>query len=140
MAGNLHLPKLTRQQAVAVQLMVDGKTLDEIAVVIFDCRDENGLTDPKKIASAKTKLGKWRASTAVQTAYKNLLMDAVRPFVGRAIQRLCAQLDSENDWIVNKSANDLLTRFAPLALGTDDKTIHVVIDGGPTLGVPVLDE
>lgn len=128
---------ITRQQLQAVQLMTEGKTLDEIALVCFDCRTEDGATtDEAKLRKAKAKLAAWRRSEKVQAAYKALLLEGMMPAIAQAANKLVQQISDPQGWLANKAANDVLTRFMPALFDEESNTITVKVEGMPELGVP----
>lgn len=128
---------ITRQQFQAVQLMAEGKTLDEIAVICFDCRAEDGVSlDRQKQRKYREKLVAWRRSEKVQAAYKALLLEGMMPAIAQAAQKLVEQIRDPQGWLANKAANDVLTRFMPQLFHEDSSTITVKVEGMPELGVP----
>ena len=128
---------ITRQQLVAVQLMAEGKSLDDIAICCFDCCSEDGATvDQAKLRKAKAKLVQWRRSEKVQSAYKALLLEGMMPAIAQASQKLVQQISDPQGWLANKAANDVLTRFMPQLFHEESNTITVRVEGMPELGVP----
>lgn len=131
---------ITKQQLLAVQLMADGHSLDDIAICVFDCRDEKGVyNDPAKVRKAKAKLVQWRRSEKVQAAYKALLLEGMMPAIAQAANKLVQQISDPQAWLANKAANDVLTRFMPQLFQSDSNTIVVKVEGMPQLGTPEND-
>ena len=128
---------ITRQQLLAVQLMAEGKSLDDIAICCFDCRTEDGsTTDEAKLRKAKARLVQWRRSEKVQAAYKAILLEGMMPAIALAAGKLVEQISDPQGWLSNKAANDVLTRFMPQLFHEDSNVVTVRVEGMPQLGVP----
>jgi len=132
---------VTRQQMQAVRLISDGLSTKEVARLVFDVRDDTNpaINDEKKIQRGMEKIRRWMRDPKVMEAYRAVLREAMMPAMGKASAKLVQQIDNGNDWLANKAANDVLTRFGPLVLGEEDKQITVKVEGMPELGAPQLD-
>lgn len=132
---------VTRQQMQAVRLISDGLTTKEVARLVFDVRDDTNpaINDEKKIQKGMEKIRRWMRDPKVMEAYRAVLREAMMPAMGKASAKLVQQIDNGNDWLANKAANDVLTRFGPFVLGEEDKQITVKVEGMPELGAPQLE-
>jgi len=132
---------VTRQQMQAVRLISDGLSTKEVARLVFDVRDDTNpaINDEKKIQRGMEKIRRWMRDPKVMEAYRAVLREAMMPAMGKASAKLVQQIDNGNDWLANKAANDVLTRFGPLVLGEEEKQITVKVEGMPELGAPQLD-
>lgn len=130
---------LTKQQLQAVEMRAEGFTTKQIAMALFDVRDERGAEcDPKKLEKAIIKVRSWWNNPRAIELHRALLKEFLGDLAGRAIQKLGQQLDDKNGWLVNKAANDILSKTG--ALGDDDKQIVVKVEGMPEIGVPDEEE
>ena len=61
----------------------------------------------------------------------------VRRRVPAAIERLEKQVDSDNDWVANKAANDYINLAKTTGVfESGEKAIHVKVEGMPEIGSP----
>ena len=129
--------RITKDQFQAIKLLSEGElTYDQIAAVIFDIRDERGMTDPDKLRKARERLREWMRNPRINNAYKEYILDMVMPSIPKSIKRLTTQIDSDKEWVANKAANDILREFKGVLFGEEDKTVHVQIEGMPEIGEP----
>lgn len=128
---------LNARQAMACRLMAEGKDEKDVLAVIFGIGPES--TDHDK-RSAAIQLHKWMRKPEYAECYRAIVREIAFPAYGAAQQRLCQQIYSNNDWLANKAANDVLTRFGPYVMGEEDKQIKVVVEGMPALGTPDADD
>lgn len=120
-------------QLNAADLMFRGFTDEEIAIKLWSIDKE----DKKKLRNAKDKLRKLRKDEKFQEYYKSIITEWSVHNVGRALNRLAAQVDHEQPWIANKAANDILQRIPKSLFSEEDEdTIKVVVEGAPILGSP----
>lgn len=124
------------KQLRAASMLADGHSTKDIAIVLFDCRDEHGLTDPKKVRNGMEKIRKWTKMPGFYETFREYVREAILPDFARAYKVLGKQLDNENAWLQNKAANDILTRFGPQIMGEDTNQITVRVEGMPALGTP----
>ena len=68
--------------------------------------------------------------------YKSLVTEWSVHNVGKALTKLSSQIDSDQEWLANKAANDILQRGIKMAGFDDENTITVKIEGMPELGSP----
>ena len=92
------------------------------------------------VDKALTQLRKWTKNQKFKEYYREVTNDIALAAVGSANMEIYKQLKSNNPWIVNKAANDILSRFLPNIMGENDKQVVVKVEGMPTLGTPDADD
>lgn len=128
--------KMKKKHMTAARMMADGYSLTQIASVLWNVSNSNGNTDKTKLASAITQLRDWRRQPEFIALYRETLMEMTEPVCGRAIKRITEQVDDENPWIAQNASREVLTRFLPMVMGEDDKTITIKVEGMPEMGSP----
>lgn len=128
--------RITKDQFQAVKMLADGWTYDRIAKVIFDVTDGNGGLDDEKLRRARRTLSEWFRNPKIMNAYREYIIDMVMPLIPASIKTFGNQINSDQEWVANKAANDILREFKGIIFGDEDKTIHVQIEGMPELGEP----
>lgn len=93
-------------------------------------------TEKKQIEEGKRKLRKLRKDEKFQEYYRSLITEWSIHHVGRALNKLSEQIDSNQPWLANKAANDILNQSKALTSGVDDGTVVVKVEGMPELGTP----
>ena len=74
-----------------------------------------------------------RLSTHVNNfSFKQILYGCT----AEAVQVIKGQLRSDQGWLQNKAANDLLNYGKAQIFGDEERTVHVQIDGLPDIGSP----
>ena len=89
-----------------------------------------------QIDSRRNRLRKLRRNEKFQEYYRTLVTEWSIHHVGRALQKLSEQIDSNQPWLANKAANDVLLQSKALTAGMDDGTVVVKVEGMPELGTP----
>ena len=131
---------LNAKQAQAARLMAEGKTDDEIILILFGgVVGENGearpMTPAEKGKATKT-LRKWAQLPGFADCYRAIVREIALPSYGRAIQRITKQIDDGNPWVAQGAAREVLARFGPVVMGTEDREIIVKVEGMPDIGMP----
>ncbi len=126
-------PKITAQAMQAAQLLADGHKLKDVITAIWGCTYES---DRAAWQRGRRQLAKWQDDPAWKAAYQKLVRDSITPMVGRALNRIDQQIDDSNPWIAQGAAREVLSRYGAHALGEEDKSVTVRVEGMPTLGVP----
>lgn len=93
-------------------------------------------TTPNQIRAAKQRLRNLRRNETFQEYYRGLVNEWSIHHVGRALNKLADQIDSNQPWLANKAANDVLLQSKQMITGMDDGTVVVKIEGMPELGTP----
>lgn len=128
--------KITAQAMQAAQLMADGHKIKDIITAIWGCTYEG---DRAAWQRGRRQLAKWQSDPAWMAHYQELVRASITPLVGRAINRIDQQIDDSNPWIAQGAAREVLSRFGARAMGEEDKSVTVRVEGMPTLGVPGAD-
>ena len=118
-------------QINAAEMMFRGLTDVEIVRELWPDAD----TDCK-INAKRRRLRNLRADEKFQEYYRSLVTDWSVHHVGRALRKLSEQIDSNQPWLANKAANDVLLQSKALTAGIDDGTVVVKVEGMPELGTP----
>jgi hypothetical protein len=125
---------LNVKEGIACQMLAQGATEAEVMMALwnFDYKSANSSdrhTYTKKLHSIMRK-------PEFAEAYKSIVRNAVYSPYGKAMNRIANQIDSKNEWVANKAANDFLTRFGHHIDGTDSKEVVIRVEGAPVLGTP----
>lgn len=131
-----HAFRMKKKHMLAARMLADGHSMQAIASVLWNVTTPEGGTDKKKLASALSQLRTWRLQPEFKELYRETLREMTEPACGRAVKRITEQIDDDNPWIAQNAAREALTRFLPIVMGEDDKTITVKIEGMPELGTP----
>lgn len=118
-------------QINVAEYMFRGFTDDEIIREIWPEK-----TEKKQIHAAKSRLRNLRKNEDFQEYYRTLIAEWSLRHVGRALTKLSDQIDSNQPWLANKAANDILQQSKVLTTGMDDGTVVVRVEGMPDLGTP----
>jgi hypothetical protein len=118
-------------QINVADMMFRGLTDEEIVRNVWPQK-----TEKNQIAAAKQRLRNLRKDEKFQEYYRSLVTEWSIHHVGRAFNKLSEQIDSNQPWLANKAANDVLTYSKQMISGVDDGTVVVKVEGMPELGVP----
>lgn len=113
--------------------MFQGKSDEEIIRLVWYDREE---PDKRQIANGRNRLRTLRNNPKFQEYYKSIITEWSVRNVGKAMNKLAAQIDCGQAWLENKAANDVLTHAKKMVLGEDENTIHVHVEGMPEIGSP----
>ena len=117
-------------QINVAEMMFQGKNDEYIVGEIWPELVEKG-----KVTAGKQRLQRLRRDEKFLEYYKSLMTEWSVHHVGRAMNRLAAQIDDPNGWLANKAANDVLNQSKQFT-GNDENTVVVKVEGMPELGVP----
>ena len=118
-------------QITVADLMFRGFTDVEIVKEIWPEK-----TEKAQIYSATQRLKKLRHDEKFQEYYRSLVTEWSSHHVGRALNKLAEQIESDQPWLANKAANDVLQHSKQMISGMDDGTVVVKVEGMPELGTP----
>ena len=118
-------------QINVADLMFRGYTDEEIVKEQFPEAVTEG-----QIAARKKRIRNLRRDEKFQEYYRSLVQEWSMHHVGRAYDRLAAQIDSNQPWLANKAANDVIQHSKQMLTGMDDGTVVVKVEGMPELGTP----
>lgn len=133
--------KITAKMTQAARLMSEGKSVKDIAIILFNCVTDDGTLrrDEKKLQKAVKHIRAWQAQKAFQECYVAIIREMSMSAFGKAFATVTEQMDADNGWLANKAANDVMSRFGSAILGEESKAITVQIQGMPELGEPIGD-
>ena len=114
----------------AADMMWRGMTDDEITKALWPERTE------QQQKNAKARLRNLRKDEKFQEYYRSLVTEWSVHHVGKAYNKLVEQIDSDQPWLANKAANDVITQSKAMLTGMDDGTVVVKVEGMPELGTP----
>ena len=113
---------LSPKAVEAVRLAIDGYKRKQIAETLGVCV---GTVD------------RWITSEEGHAEYVRQMKSAVKTSFTKAVKRLDKQIDSENDWIAQGAAREIVGRYGAAVMGDDQQEITIHITGGlPALGMP----
>ena len=118
-------------QINAADMMFRGFTDEQMVRELWPQKTEVG-----QIRAAKQRLRNLRKDEKFQEYYRTLVQEWSMHHVGRAFNKLSEQIDSDQPWLANKAANDVLTHSKQMITGMDDGTVVVKVEGMPELGTP----
>ena len=125
---------LTANQEKFVRLSAQGKSRPEILREVFGLDIE---TSPDNaIANADNKMSRWRKHPDFEKVWKDEVRTILYGCTAEAVQVIKSQLKSDQGWLQNKAANDLLNYGKGQIYGDEERTVHVQIDGLPEIGSP----
>jgi len=123
-------------QINAAELMFRGYTEEQIVREIWGDFDKETDAGRKKLRNNKARLRNLRNDEKFQEFYRSLITEWRVHHVGKALDTIAKQMDSNQPWLANKAANDVLTHSKELVTGADDNTVLIKFEGMPELGVP----
>jgi hypothetical protein len=94
-------------------------------------------SDRRDIRNAELKMCRWRKRPDFKGIWDDELSIRVRRRVGSAISRIDMQVDSDQEWVANKAANDLIALAKSIGvIKSEESALHVKVEGLPELGTP----
>lgn len=123
--------RMNGKQHIAASMEAQGKSDDEILLVCFG--EAKSAVEKNR---QKRQLKKWRDLDEYQDAYRKTVRAIAGSVYGKALAKICEQIDSDNPWVAQNAAREVLSRYGDILMGKEDKSITVKIDGMPTLGTP----
>lgn len=125
---------LTGQQELFIRMSAQAKSREEILKAVFDL---NLATDDEKtIHNADCKMSRWRKLPEFESIWKDEVKQILYGCTAEAVQVIKGQLRSDQGWLQNKAANDLLNYGKQQIYGDEERTVHVQIEGMPDIGSP----
>mgnify|MGYP007092204591 CR=1 FL=1 len=129
---------LTAQQEKFIRMSAQGCSRPEILKAVFDL--DIGTASEKEIHAVDSKMSRWRKLPDFESTWKDEVRQILYGCTAEAVQVIKSQLRSDQGWLQNKAANDLLNYGKTQIYGDEERTVHVQIDGAPDLGTPDADE
>lgn len=129
---------LTGQQELFIRMSAQAKSREEILKAVFDL--DLNTDDLKTIHNADCKMSRWRKLPEFESIWKDEVKQILYGCTAEAVQVIKGQLRSDQGWLQNKAANDLLNYGKQQIYGDEERTVHVQIEGLPEIGSPDEDE
>ena len=126
--------RLTGPQELAARMDAGGvPTAEIIATLGHGIRRED---DPKGYNRIEQQLHRWRKMPLYREVWEDEVRQIVQLSLGRAVSVIRNQMNSDNEWIANKAANDVLALANRVIWAEEDKALTVRIEGMPEIGSP----
>lgn len=125
---------LTGDQEKFVRMSAQGKTRPEILQAVFGL--DIATSPENEIHAADAKMCRWRKHPDFESTWKDEVKQILYGCTAEAVQVIKGQLRSDQGWLQNKAANDLLNYGKSQIYGDEERTVHVQIDGMPDIGSP----
>lgn len=94
-------------------------------------------SDIKEIRRAEQKMFRWRHRPDAQGIWEDELKATVKRRVPAAMSRIISQIDSNEGWLANKAANDVMLLAKTIGLvKTEETALKVTVEGMPDIGSP----
>ena len=114
-----------------VALEVQGYSTDEITQELWG----EGKGDPH-YGVLSQKLSRWRQNPEYNKLWMEFMGKLGRDLLSEGLRKLRKQVRSEQDWLANKAANDVVNFAKGRVFGDEEKTVTVKFEGMPDLGTP----
>ena len=132
---------LTARETAMCRMMVLGTPEPKVLHLTYGIdTSDTSATGRKALNKARRDMQITMEKPGFAECYRAMIKEMAWPVYGEAIDVIRKQLNNSNGWLANKAANDLLDRFAPVVMGTEDQAITIKIEGMPELGVPAQDD
>lgn len=127
-----HKLTVNAQVDLFIRMEARGCTRPEKLQAVF------GITDAKSVEAhnADNQMTRWRKLPEYGKIWNEELTKQDYEAIGLARKRLLEQLNSNNEWLVNKAANDLIAQGNRRIFGADENTVNVHVSGMPEIGSP----
>ena len=125
---------LTADQERFIRMSAQGKSRTEILKAVFNL--DIATAPENEIHNADNKMSRWRKLPEFEPIWKEEVKQILYGCTAEAVQVIKGQLRSDQGWLQNKAANDLLNYGKGQIYGDEERTVHVQIDGLPDIGTP----
>ena len=125
---------LTAKQEQFIRMSAQGCGRKEIMKAVFDI--DLDMAPANEIAAKDVQMSRWRKLPEFESIWKDEVKQILYGCTAEAVQVIKGQLRSDQGWLQNKAANDLLNYGKGQIYGDEERTVHVQIDGLPDIGSP----
>ena len=125
---------LTADQERFIRMSAQGKSRKEILKAVFNL--DIATASDSDVHSADCKMTRWRKLPEFESIWKDEVKQILYGCTAEAVQVIKGQLRSDQGWLQNKAANDLLNYGKTQIYGDEERTVHVQIEGLPDIGSP----
>lgn len=129
-----HRQPLTADQERFIRMSAQGKSRAEIIKTVFGLDIETAPDN--EVHAIDNKMSRWRKLPEFESIWKDEVRQILYGCTAEAVQVIKGQLRSDQGWLQNKAANDLLNYGKSQIYGDEERTVHVQIDGLPDIGSP----
>lgn len=129
---------LSAKQRTAADLLAKGRDEDQVVYTLYGARSEYPEERPAYTKGLR-ELRRWMRLPAFQELYRARVLSVAMPMYGKALQTIKSQMDSDNAWIAQGAAREVLSRFGDAVMGTESNETVIKIEGMPTIGEPTQD-
>jgi len=133
-----HRQPLNADQERFIRMSAQGKSRKEILLTIFGLDIETAPEN--EVHAADNKMCRWRKLPEFEPIWKEEVRSILYGCTAEAVQVIKGQLRSDQGWLQNKAANDLLNYGKSQLYGDEERTVHVQIEGLPDIGSPETEE
>lgn len=131
-------PPLSKNARLYAQMKANGRTREEILQELFGLGPD---ADAKEKNKADQQMWRWRTHPDFDSIFEKEIERILRLAGGEAVKVLVGQMKStDQPWLQNKAANDVMNHRKQIIYGADEKQITVKVEGMPELGTPDQDE
>jgi len=124
-------PALTAEQDAFVRMEANGCTGAEIIKALWNIEPD----DPGYHAK-ECMISRWRKHPLYAETWKDEVQKQCMPMLTMALRKLKKQASTDEQWLGNKAANDLLAFAKGRVFAEDERTVNVQITGLPDIGTP----
>ena len=124
----------TSDQELFVRMSAQGCSRKDILDKVFHLDVETATEN--EIHAADNKTYRWRKHPDFEATWKDEVKQILYGCTAEAVQVIKGQLRSDQGWLQNKAANDLLNYGKAQIYGAEERTVHVQIEGLPDIGSP----
>lgn len=125
---------LTAKQEQFIRMSAQGKSRREILKEVFNV--DLDTAEDNVIAAKDMQMSRWRKLPEFESIWKDEVRSILYGCTAEAVQVIKSQLKSDQGWLQNKAANDLLNYGKAQIYGEEEKAVHVKIEGMPDIGSP----
>lgn len=129
---------LNAKQELFIRMTARAEPRRDILKAVFDIDVDTAPAN--EIHNADCKMSRWRSLPEFEGIWKDEVKKVLYACTSEAVQVIKGQLRSDQGWLQNKAANDLLNYGKQQIYGDEERTVHVQIEGLPDIGSPDEDE
>ena len=125
---------LNAKQELFIRMTARAEPRRDILKAVFDIDVDTAPAN--EIHNADCKMSRWRSLPEFEGIWKDEVKKVLYACTSEAVQVIKGQLRSDQGWLQNKAANDLLNYGKNQIYGDEERTVHVQIEGMPDIGSP----
>ena len=125
---------LNAKQELFIRMTARAEPRRDILKAVFDIDVDTAPAN--EIHNADCKMSRWRSLPEFEGIWKDEVKKVLYACTSEAVQVIKGQLRSDQGWLQNKAANDLLNYGKQQIYGDEERTVHVQIEGLPDIGSP----